>query len=287
MERRRAACFLCAPKPPGYFRFGASFLVGAASLVLTWAATDQKPDGRAVLMRMADYLSKAPAWNVTLHTAYDTVQPDGFKIEWNEIRNVTLSRPDRLRVEGERSDGARTLVLFNGKEITTYDESAHVYAQTAHPGTVDDAVVFFVHNLGMRLPLALMLLDRMPAELQQRVQTVAYVESTDILGSPAYHIAGKAVTVDFQLWIEKGEQPLPIRAVMTYKNAPGQPQFRADFSDWKLNIEPPDSLFAFTPPEGAKKIPFAATLLGIVPARQGSASRMRQGSASRMKGEKP
>jgi hypothetical protein len=260
-------------------RFGNLSLIAATGIALAWAAADQKPDGRAILMRMADYLSKAPAWNVTLHYAYDTVQPDGFKVEWNEIRTVTLSRPDRLRVEGERSDGARTLVLFSGKEITTYDESAHVYAQTTHPGTVDDAVVFFVHNLGMRLPLAVMLLDRMPAELQQRVQTVAYVESTDILGSPAYHIAGKTATVDFQLWIEKGEQPLPIRAIITYKNSPGQPQFRADFSDWKLNIQPPDSLFAFTPPEGAKKIPFAATLLGIVPARQGS--------ASRMKGEKP
>jgi hypothetical protein len=43
----------------------------------------------------------------------------------------------------------------------------------------------------MRLPLAVLLLDRMPAELQQRVQSVAYVEKTDILGDPAYHIAGK------------------------------------------------------------------------------------------------
>jgi hypothetical protein len=65
-------------------------------------------------------------------------------VEWNEIRTITLSRPDRLRVEGERSDGALTLVLFNGKEITTYDESAHVYAQVRRPGTVDYAVVYFV-----------------------------------------------------------------------------------------------------------------------------------------------
>jgi hypothetical protein len=259
--------------------FGTLSLIAAAGISLTWATAEQKPDGRAVLMRMADFLSKAPAWSVTLHTAYDTVQPDGFKVEWNEIRGVTLIRPDRLRVEGERSDGARTLVLFNGKEITTYDESAHVYAQEPHPGTLDDAVVYFVNNLGMRLPFAVMLLDRLPNELQQRVQSVAYVEKTDIFGSPADHIAAKTSTVDFQLWIKEGEQPLPIRAVLTYKNSPGQPQFRADFEDWKLDIEPPNSLFAFTPPEGAKKIPFAASLSNIVPARQGS--------ASRMEGEKP
>jgi hypothetical protein len=228
-------------------------------------------------MRMADYLSKAPAWSVTLHTSYDAVQRDGYKVEWNEIRTVTLSRPDRLRIDGERSDGARSLVLFDGKEITTFDESARVYAQAPHPGNIDDAVVYFVHGLGMRMPLAVMLLDRLPAELQQRVQFVKYVEKTTTLGAPAYHIAAKTATVDFQLWIAEGDRPLPMRVVLTYRNTRGQPQFRTQFSDWNLDIKPAASLFAFTPPAGAKKIPFAATLATIAPARQGSAARMKGG----------
>jgi hypothetical protein len=230
-------------------------LIAAASLALAGAADDKKPDGRAVLMRMADYLAKSPAWSVTVHTSYDTVQPDGFKVEWNGIRTVTLRRPDRLRVESERSDGARNLVLFDGKTITTFDESARVYAQTSHPGTVDDAVFYFVHDLGMRLPLAVMLLDRMPAELQQRVQAVKYVEKSTTLGTPADHIAAKTPTVDFQVWIAQGDRPLPLRVVLTYKNTQGQPQFRAEFSDWNLDITPSDTLFAFTPPAGARQIP--------------------------------
>jgi hypothetical protein len=238
-----------------------------------WAAGGQSPDAHQILMRMASFLSRTPSWNVTVHSAYDAVQPEGNKVEWNEIRTVTLARPDRLRVEGERSDGARTLVVFNGKEITTFDASAKVYAQTSHPGTIDDAVVYFVRDLGMRLPLAVMLLSRLPAELQQRVQSVEYVEKTMTLGAPADHIVGKTATVDFQLWIAEGDRPLPLRAVLTYKNAPGEPQFRAQFSDWKLDVKPPDSLFAFTPPAGVNKIPFAATLAKIAPMRQGPAIR--------------
>jgi hypothetical protein len=222
---------------------------------------------------MADFLSKAPNWRVTVHSAYDAVQPGGSKVEWNEIRTVTLGRPDRLRIESQRSDGARTLLVFNGKEITTFDESAKVYAQMSHPGSVDDAVVYFVHDLGMRLPLALMLLGSLPAELKQRVQSVEYVEKTRTLEAPALHIVGKTATVDFQLWIAEGDRPLPLRAVLTYKNAPGQPQFRAQFSDWNLDINLPNSLFAFTPPAGANKIPFAATLAKIADVQQGSAVR--------------
>jgi hypothetical protein len=265
-------------KPSLHFKtFGAVIFIAAASLALAWASGEKTPDGRAVLMRMADCLAKSPAWSVTVHTAYDAVQPDGYKVEWNGIRSVTLRRPDRLRVESERSDGARSLVVFDGKTITSFDESAHVYAQTIHPGSVDDAVVYFVHDLGMRLPLAVMLLDRMPAELQQRVQSVKYVEKTTTLGTPADHIVAKTPTVDFQVWIAQGDRPLPLRVVLTYKNSHGQPQFRAQFSDWNLDIKPSDSLFAFTPPTGVKQIPFAATLTSIAPARQGSASRMKGG----------
>jgi hypothetical protein len=46
--------------------------------------------------------------------------------------------------------------------------------------------------------------------------------------------------------------------VITYKNAEGQPQFWAQLSDWNLSPDVPDSLFVFTPPEGASKIAFAA-----------------------------
>ena len=257
---------------------GAMVLIATGSVALAWAANEKAPDGRAVLMRMADYLAKSPAWTVTVHTAYDAVQPDGYKVEWNDKRTVTLKRPDRLRVESERSDGTRSLVLFDGKTITSFDESARVYAQVAHPGSVDDAVVYFVHDLGMRLPLALMLVNRMPAELQQRVQAVKYVGRTTTLGPPAYQIAAKTPTVDFQTWIAEGDRPLPLRVVLTYKNTRGQPQFRADFSDWNLEIEPSESLFAFTPPADAKRIPFAATLASIAPARQGSAARMKGGT---------
>jgi hypothetical protein len=255
--------------------------IAAASLALAWATGESNPDGRAVLMKMAESLAKSPNWCVTVHSSYDAVQSDGYKVEWNDVRKVALSRPDRLRIESERSDGAHSLVIFNGKDVTTFDESANVFAQTPLPGNLDEAVIYFVRDLKMRLRLAVMLLTSMPQELQQRVQFVKYVEKTTTLGAPADHIAAKTATVDFQLWVTEGDRPLPLRVVLTYKNERGQPQFRAQFSDWDLDSKPADSLFAFTPPADARKIPFAASLQGIAPAPQGLPSR---GSASRTKG---
>src|SRR5439155_1399604 len=79
-----------------------------------------------------------------------------LKVEWNEVRTLTLSRPDRLRVESERSNGTRSVVIFDGKEISTFDESGRVYAQATQPGGVDETLVYFVRDLGMRLPLAVL-----------------------------------------------------------------------------------------------------------------------------------
>jgi hypothetical protein len=239
------------------------------------AAKEPTPDAKAILMRMADFLSKSSRMSVTVHSSYDAIQGEGDKVEWNDIREVTLSRPDRLRINTQRSDGARSLLVFDGKQITTFDESSRTYAQASHPGSVDDAVIYFVRDLGMRLPLAVLLMSRLPAELEQRVQSVEYVEKTATLSAPAHHLAGRTATVDFQLWIADGDRPAPLRAVLTYKEAPGQPQFRAQFSDWNFDRQTPDSAFMFTPPEGAKKIPFAAALPGVrlgpagVPLRKG------------------
>jgi hypothetical protein len=227
---------------------------------------------------MAEFLSKTSRMSVTVHGAYDAVQGNGYKVEWNEIRKVTLRRPDQLRIDTERSDGAHSLILFDGKKITTFDESRQVYAQAPQPGDVDQTVIHFVRDMGMRLPLAVLLLSRLPEELQTRVQTVAYVEKTATLGVPANHLVGRTSTVDFQLWIAEGDKPLPVRAVLTYRNSPGQPQFRARFEDWDLAANPSDSIFTFTPPAQSHRIPFASAL-----PHSGFASR----SAPARRGAKP
>ena len=52
---------------------------------------------------------------------------------------------------------------------------------------------------------------------------------------------------------------MPRRIVITYRQEEGQPQFRASFTEWRAACRPtcPMKLFAFTPAEGAEKIPFA------------------------------
>jgi hypothetical protein len=251
----------------------AASVMAAPGLARAQAATASPPDARAILQGMAELLGKTQRMSVTVQAGYDAVQASGHKLEWNEIRTVTVSRPDRLRMEAERSDGSRSLVVFDGKTISTFDESGRVYAQAPQPGGVDEALVYFVRDLRIRLPLAVLLVSRAPAELERRVKSVRYVEKTGIFGTPSHHIAGWTDTVGFQVWIAAGDQPVPVRIVLTYKDAPGQPQFRAQFSNWNLAAEPLDSFFTFMPPPEATQIPFAVAMPRMAPGSQGAAAK--------------
>lgn len=236
----------------------------------TMAMSESQSQANAILMRMADFLSGAQAFSVSVQGGYDAIQADGQKIEFGELRKVTLSRPDRLRMEGERSDGAKALTVFNGKEIALIDAASKVYATAPQPGGLDDTIVHFVRDLGMRLPLAVLLVSQLPAELKGRVRSVDYVEQTTIFGAPAHHLAARTESVDFQVWVADGDKPLPQRVVITYKKAKGEPQFRAQFSDWNLAPTIADTTFQVQPPEGAQKVAFASQLPRVAPATRKS-----------------
>jgi hypothetical protein len=231
-----------------------------AAQITTPQAAAEPANAEAILKRMAEFLAKTQQFTVNLNDSFDVVQESGQKIEFGENRKITISRPNGLRVELEESNGEKHTVLYDGKDITVFSPSQNVYAQTTKPGGIDEAVRYFLKDLHMRLPLAALLLSRFPAEVESRTQSLDYVEKTLIDGVSVHHLAGRTETVDYQVWIAEGSQPLPLRIVLTYKNAEGQPEFRAQFSDWNLAAKVQDSQFAFTPPEGARKIAFQAQL---------------------------
>ena len=235
------------------------------------AATEQDPEARAILMAMANFLAKTPAYSVTMRSGYDAIQADGQRIEFGEQRRILLQRPDRVRVEVERSDGDRGMVLFDGKGITVFKADDNVYARVEKPGTVDSALVYLVRDLQLTMPMARMFHTGFPQEMEKLLTAISYVEEDALFDVPTDHLAVRSAEVDMQVWIAQGEQPLPRRVILTYKNAPGQPQFRADLSEWNLSPKVADNSFTFTPPAGAEQIPVLAPVRqkGSLPVTKG------------------
>lgn len=230
------------------------------------AASGPQVDAKAVLMRAGEFLAQAKQFSVSIRAGYDVVQQSGQKVEFGESRKLTLVRPDRIRVDVERSDGDKALVLFDGQELTVYSPKDKVFAKAAKPGDLDQAIVFLLKDLQLRLPLAMMFVSKLPMVLERRVLSADTVEQDTIMDVPCTHLAVRAQEVDFQIWIPTQGDPLPRRVVITYKKAEGQPQFWANFSEWNLAPNPPQDFFAFTAPEGVQRIPFLAELQVAKPA---------------------
>ncbi|CAO3424419.1 DUF2092 domain-containing protein [Azospirillum doebereinerae] len=226
------------------------------------AVPDGKPeetvDAEALVLlnRMAETLAQAQRLGVTIRASYDVTQDTGEKVEFGERRVVTLNRPDQLRIEVQESDGHRRMVGFDGKAITVFDPDENAYGQLDKPGSVDDAVHALIRDLQIRLPLALLFVTTLPAEMDQRLASLEYVERDTLTRVPTDHLSGSTEGVDFQVWIAASGPPLPERVVITYSDDEGAPQYRADFSEWRMNADVPSTDLAFRPPDGAERVPF-------------------------------
>ena len=231
----------------------------AAPLQTLTLASESQRFAHDRLLEMARFLGSSQRFSVALRISYDAVQDDGQKIEFGEVRDVAVERPNRVRIAETSSDGSNNLMLFDGERITVSsgDGKSVVYAQTLQPGDIDATVVHYVRDLKLRLPLAPVLMSRLADELQRRLTGIDYVERSSLHGKPVHHIAGRTAAVDFQVWIADGKKPLPERIVITYKAEAGQPQFRADFSKWNLSPKFDKATFRFKPAANSSQIMFA------------------------------
>jgi outer membrane lipoprotein-sorting protein len=136
------------------------------------AETPAEADAASILKKMSEYLAQASRFSVVVRAGYDVVQESGQKIEFGEIRKITVNRPNDIRIEVERSNGQKGLVIYDGKEIIIYMANENVYATDPKPGTIDEAIKYAVSDLKVQVPLAMMLLSTLPSELDNRIDSV-------------------------------------------------------------------------------------------------------------------
>lgn len=242
----------------------------------TLAESETSQFARQTLIGMARWLGSQERFSVAIRGSYDVVQPSGQKVEFAEARTVELQRPNQLRVSASESDGSGNFMLFDGNAITMMHAETNTYAQVQQPGDIDASIKHFVRDLKMRLPLAPVLLTSFAEEMSQRIRSVDYVEQTRVMGKPAHHIAVRTEASDFQVWIAEGKQPVPLRIVISYPQAEGHPQFRADFTAWNFAPKFGKKTFVFTPAADTSRIVFAVQVPAL-PSAEAAAGQPKQG----------
>jgi hypothetical protein len=149
------------------------------------AASERDEQAMSILKHMANFLSQAQRFSVMVDTGFDVVQDSGQKIEFGETRKIVVRRPDHARIDITKRDGATSGFIFDGKEIALFNTRENVYATAAKPGTLDEAIDYFMNNLDMRFPLADLLSSKLAETLSARVRAIYYVEQAALPACPA------------------------------------------------------------------------------------------------------
>ncbi len=69
-----------------------------------------------------------------------------------------------------------------------------------------------------------------------------------------HHIALANAWLEWQIWVDAENEPLPRKFLINYMDEPGEPQFTAFFRSWNLSPELPEELFQFEVPDGAVRM---------------------------------
>lgn len=183
------------------------------------------------LIESLEFLSKAASFSFTAETEYDALQGNGQKIEFGGVQEIMITRPDKIHADIVERDGTKKVFVFNGKDIYFSDLEQNVYASVPRPGDINQAIDYFTEDLQMPLPLGQLVSSDVAEMVKKEIYAGGFVEQATINGVLCDHLAFRMQNIDIQGWLASEGDPLLMRLIIDYKNAPGSPQFRADFTD--------------------------------------------------------
>ena len=223
------------------------------------AATQQKKpaiseEAGAALVRMGQTL-RAEQFSFQARTIRVYSDEKGELLHIFHTMKIVVHRPNRLLVDVTGDDGAMKLA-FDGKTAIVYGATEKKYASIpVAEGTIEGMLKEAVGRLGIDFPLADFLTEAPNKAFLTGVTEGRVLNTVTVDGVPCLHMFFmQPPGIELELWVEKNDQSLPRRLIVTYRNLPGQPNFIAEFSDWSLNARPSDADFTFQPPPDAAQL---------------------------------
>ena len=213
------------------------------------------PQAEKLLRRMSDYLAGRKQFTVKTENTLEVVLTSGQKLQFASPATASVLRPNKLRAD-RKGDILNQEFFYDGKTLTLYNPKENLYATTAAPPTLDEMLDFAREKLDVIAPGAEILYGN-AADRMLKVTSSGFVVGPSVVGGvKCTHLAFRGAEVDWQIWIEDGDKPLPRKFVLTSKQVKGEPQFTVLIRNWDVAPKLTDKEFTFVPPKGAKKIDF-------------------------------
>jgi len=215
-----------------------------------------EPAAAAAVDRMGDYIKALKTFSIQAETSTDEVLMAGPKVQYGGSVDLTYQSPDKLRMRVIRDDMDDQQFFYDGATLTFWVPAQKVYASVPMTGLVPDTIATVESKYDVSFPLGDLLSRAARKELMKGVEAGIVVGTGRVNGVECDHLGFHQAGADWQLWIEKGDRPLPRKLVITTLTEPSQPQHEVVMT-WNLTPAASDNNFSFAPPEGAQRIVIA------------------------------
>jgi hypothetical protein len=237
----------------GWRIVSAGVLVAATAFCMPRAQAQKADDAEQILKSMSDYVASQKNISLAYDSDVEVITSELEKIQFNSSGKVLLSRPDKVRAT--RTGGyADFEIVFDGKTVSGLGKNVNAYTQLEAAGSIDQLIAKLRGMNLLTAPGADLLGTHVFDDLMADVIVAKHIGRGVIDGVECEHLAFRDLDVDWQLWVEVGDRPIPRKYVITSKGVGAAPQYTLRIKEWKTDAPMSADAFTFTPPQGAKKV---------------------------------
>jgi hypothetical protein len=211
------------------------------------------PEALAALDKMGAYLRTLNTFEVRAAYTRERVLQDGQKVQRAGTADLIATRPSKLRVS-VTADASERQFYFDGKWFTLFAPREKFYATVSAPATINDLSKQLEDKYDIELPLVDLFRWGTPDGSTEPITSALDFGISLVNGTTCQHYAFRQEGLDWQVWIQKGEFPLPLKVVLTTTTDDARPQMASVYT-WNLAPSVSEASFTFVPPTDARRIP--------------------------------
>jgi hypothetical protein len=215
--------------------------------------SESRSEAETILRSMTRYLGGLKSFTAEAELDNQVLSTSGEKIHLTSSGQITIQRPNHFHLS--RHGGiANVELFFDGKQITLFGKNIDAYYSFAHTGDIDSAIDYSRNETGLDISGGdLLYLDAYDG-LMTGVVSAEYRGTGVVDGEECHHLAFRADTHDWQIWIQTGDRPLPMMYVIISKWITAAPEYVLRLDDWEINPKFESDPFVFTPGPKTRKL---------------------------------
>ena len=223
-----------------------------------------EPKALEILKAASDRLAAAHTMRFTAVISYESPSRLGPPLVYTTTSEVTLQRPDKLRVLTP-GDGPASEFYYVGKTMMAFEPTANLVAMADAPPTIDAALKAAYDTAAIYFPFTDVIVADPYKDLADGLKSAFYIGQSRVVGGTTTDMVAIVNTWVFeQIWIGADDKlPRKVRAV--FLADPARLRNDMELSNWQLDPPIPADAFASSSATSATRIAFNRPDLQLPP----------------------